>query len=1043
MQGKHKLIKLLFILMFSQGILHASLMEKPRKVYSLPTEHFNILFSKESTETAKIIAEHCEFMYEKASITFDYNFDQTILILISPDSDRLSVSYTPAPYNRIIVYDSVQSISDESYKDGLLDLLNHEIYEAVSHFVTTKFWYFFRQNLVGQTLQPVTLLNVPFSFLEGETIAEDEKTNTGLLNDPWNFQQLVQAKQEGKFPSLVQILGTFDTYPGKDFCRLAAGAFCAYIQNRWGYDKFQEYWELGGHLNFFFIHKGIFEKVYKISLEQAWNDFVDEIPITDTTEDNSEFFFQNSDKSLYKYILHSQYGFIWYDELIGEVDIYDDTLGFQKYHRLLFMANDVTNLTLSPDGRFLIVSHTQQGSREDFKVDVARIYDLKNRTFTGDSFRLRNGTLIQLEDGTYAIAGVNIKNKYPEIQIIPAVKTNKKLELSESKDSTPLFTRRYEKDTIPVCPIQLGTDKIAFTINQNGNKYLSIINHKTNEEETFQFEYDGEILNFKNLRLNNIDFLALSQTSAPNILMFDYTSKFQPSYTKTGMILFNQDYTIQQVIIQTDNLSGGVNDALFFGSKLYYSSKKFDHDEFRTINISKINFDVAEIKNIEEQFKKDNFPEPLELEEFINEKNRKQEKLGDYPIKNFNPILYMLNGAWMPFMPVKSVSFSEGIEQSLGLGVTFQTGADPFQNNELTLSAGFGFLPTDITMIFGANDEEKKDFESTEIKFFDDYTFAAYYKNSATPADILASTLFTFNSEGQYTWDVLGGIRWEVPLMMTFRRFKFDIESKFSASTTYWDPHQISTYPTLYNWPKFSDSYRSIQAIGRIEYTNIHQYGASPYKQMGIKVGMALNSTWDLNLIKLQSEKRKNGSINTDVPPENLSQAIENQLWGNPYFPTQINLGLYGTAEIPQLLSVKNLGNWIISLPTTVYGELFYTNGIALDLNFKTLAIGNEIQDGFNMLNVYFPRAGIYLGYDLQRKYDTNTVVLPDIRDFGRFYEAFTNTVLNDSIYVDINLAATPIIGQFSSAKIITDFMLSYYLRTGIWAVNFNMEFNF
>lgn len=1046
MNIKNHLCKLIFVftLFISASQLYAGIMEKPRQVYSLSTAHFNILFSNPSADTAKLVAENIEFMYEKACITFSYNYTtKPILVIISPDSDTLSITYTNSPFDRIVIFDSVPSSADESYVNGFLDLLNHEVQKAVESLVIDDFLFWFKDHLVGNVLQPVTLINVPFSFLEGATSAEDYKYNTGLLNDKWTLQQLTQAKLENKFPSLIQVLGTMDVYPGKDFCRLAASAFCAYIQQKYGYEKFYEYWNMGGQLNFFFLHKGIFQKVYDVSLEEEWEHFIEAIPVPQLAEnDESEIFFNNnSNKSLYKFLLHSQYGFIWYDELKGEVAIYDDTLGFQKNRRLLFLANDITNLTLSPNGRFLVVSHTQYGSRDNFKENKARVYDLQNRDFTGDKFDLRDASLIQLEDGTYAIAGISVKDKIPQLQIIPADKTNKMLDLCYAKNSSPIFTRKYNIDTIPSAPIQIDKSKLIYIVTSHGQKYLTVLDFNTREEQILQIQYENEILDIKNLKLNDISFLSIAKTYSSNALVFNYISKFESSLSKIGLILLDKENKPQQIVLQTDTLSGGLNDAVFIGGDLFYASNLYDQDEFRKIQISKINLESGELIYPEITFSEPS-EEKLTVTESINEKNKKEYFLDEYQIEKFHSISYMLKGAPIPFLPVKSISLKEGIEQSPGLGMAFTTGADPFDNNELTISAGFGFLPTDIRVIFNASEDEMQDFDFSEIKFFDDYTFAAYYKNSSTPIDILASSLYTFNKEGQYSFDVTGGLKWEVPLMMTFRRFTFFLEGNFTSSSTYWDQHQFATYPELYNWPSFSDSYRTIDTNFEIVYSNIHQFGISPYKKMGIEAGISLDAIWDLNLMELQAEKRKSGTVES-VKPENLTQAIENQLWANPYAPTQINLGIYATAEIPQLLPVDNINNWIICLPTTIYSELFYTNGIALDFNVKTLLFGKEIQDGFNQANLYFPRAGLYFGYDIQRKYDTNSVVLPDVRDFFRFYEAFSNTTINDSIYFDINLALTPVIGSsLSSLKMNTDLMLQYYLRSEVFAVNFNISFD-
>lgn len=1023
--------------------LSAGIMEIPRKVYVISTEHFEILFSEPSATTAKVLGDNAEQIYQETSISFDYYYPLKITVIISPDSDTLSAQYTVLPFNRIVVFDSVPSMEQiENYKSGLLDMFRHEVERAVSRSVTDKFLYIMRKDIFGKALQPAALLNIPFSFLEGAVSAEDEKYNTGILSDGWNLQTLVQAKIDGKFPDLIQVLGTKDTYPGTDFCKLAASAFCAYIQQRWGYEKFLEYWEAGGKVNFFFLHNGIFKKVYGISLEQAWQDFSDEIPVPQIPEDESEIFMKTNNASFYKFILHSKYGYIWYDDLKSEVDIYDDTLGFQKFKRLLFMASDVNNLALSPDGRFIIVSHTQKGSRTDFDTNKARIFDLKTREFTGDTFDLKNASIVQLKNGAFAAAGIDVSGKVPEFKVFLANKTNSRLGYAKSKNQEPVFTRSYTLDSIPENTVYAGTGKTAVLISTSSQKFISIINLETSEEENLQIKYEDEILDIKNLRFNDISFLELSKVSAPYVLMFDYLSKFENSFCRTGMILFNKDDSLKQVIVQAQDVNGGINSAFFYGPDYYYSSHKSDHDEFRKIPVSKIQFESAEAVFPNIVFP-DKSAEPVfTITQGVNEKNKKQLYLDEYPVKTFSPFKYMVKGAWQPFMPVKTVSFSEGIEQWPGLGVAFTSGADPFSNNELTLSAGFGFLPMDFSMYFNATEEERRALRFEELSFFDDYTFAAYYKNSVTPVDFLASSLMKFDMSGHYNLDVLGGLEWEIPLMMTFRRFTFDAEAKFTASTSYWDPLQLSTYPDLSDWPLFSDSYRSIQMIGIMEYSNVHQYGISPYKKMGVTAGVSLTATWDINLMELQAEKQKSGTV-VSVKPENLTQAIENQLWGNPYAPTQINAGLYGTAEIPQLLPVQTTDNWILCLPATIYGELFYTNGVALELDFKTMVLGKEIQNGFNKLNVYFPRAGFYIGYDIKRLYDTNTVVLPDVRDFTRFYDAFTSTYLSDSVYANLNLYVTPVVGKFSSFQIISDLKLAYYLRSNIWELKFNFKCEF
>ncbi|MBR6341854.1 MAG: hypothetical protein IKR64_08120, partial [Treponema sp.] len=213
-------------------------MLKPRTVKVLSTGYFDFLFPEENTDTAMLLASQADELYLKAKQTFNCGGDFRTIVVISPDSDSLYVKYTASPYNRIVVFDAVGRIETASYANGLLDLFYHEVGRAVSQSVRTKAMDFVAQKFLGDAFQPVGLLNVPYSFLEGAVYAEDEKSLSGLLYDNWNLQLLMQAKLEEKFPSLLQVSGAYDIFPGNRLDFIAAAAFYAYIQQLWGIEKF-------------------------------------------------------------------------------------------------------------------------------------------------------------------------------------------------------------------------------------------------------------------------------------------------------------------------------------------------------------------------------------------------------------------------------------------------------------------------------------------------------------------------------------------------------------------------------------------------------------------------------------------------------------------------------------------------------------------------------------------------------------------------------------------------------------------------------------
>ena len=242
---------------------------------------------------------------------------------------------------------------------------------------------------------------------------------------------------------------------------------------------------------------------------------------------------------------------------------------------------------------------------------------------------------------------------------------------------------------------------------------------------------------------------------------------------------------------------------------------------------------------------------------------------------------------------------------------------------------------------------------------------------------------------------------------MTFRRLYFDLSGSFVSSTTYWDVTQTELFPNLAGWPSFGKSYRMWQSSAGIQYSNIHKYGISPLKKLGVEAGLKVTSSWE---------------------------------WGK-WNPFQINAGIYGTGEIPFLMPVQNYNNIILCLPATVHAELFYTNGKAVDAYAQLLLTGMEIQNGFWRL--YFPRFALYAGYDIALEYNTVTVKLPDLRHLERFYDVFGHCYLNDSFYLILDFGLTPVLGKFSKFQFDSSLRLEKYLRSQEYKLKFDIQISY
>ena len=993
------------LLFFLCTWLYCGQMVKPRTVNVISTQYFDFLFPEESKQTAVELSTLADSIYTKAKEVFCCNYDFRTTVVISPDSDTLSVKYTASPYNRIVVFDAVDRPGSSFYDNGLIDLFSHEVNRAVSQSVRTKAMDFVAKHFLGDSFQPAALFNMPYSFLEGAVYSTDENAREGILYDNWNIQSLMQAKVEGKFPSVLQTTGAYDIYPGNKTDYIAAAAFYAYIQQKWGFEKFGEYWQECGKLQFFHLDKKIFLKVYGQDMNDAWQEFIQAIPVPDKLpepdQDGSKAMMKIDYDSNYKFIVSTNYGLVWYDDLKEEVDI-SGSYEYENFKQLLFLAKGITNLTVSPCGRFLVVSYIKGGEREKFEKDAVRIFDLKQRKFLSESYAMRDASVVILKDGHYGIIGNDTHQGGSCLKIYESHEMNALLGFDNST-SRLVYSRQFDKACNPASFAPLGKNYFACLVHQ-GKEWLIMIsdiapeNGNPNTEDLYTISNGRSIDSFlvETLEIRNLRFADYAEVSGKRntreksfCLLYDYVLQNYPSFVRTGWLFFDENSVPVRSIITTGDFYGGCSSGAMYNCHLYYASNRYKYSEIRYINLNDISFTEALIS-----YSHNEIPYPQPQTEDIQITNG-----------NYSPWKYMKKkGSFSFFMPVRDITLDEGVKTAPGLGAAFKTSSDPWENNEFLISAAKGFIPLDFTEIFNADQKAKDKLRAEKIELSKDSAVGLYYKNTSTPADIVATAIFKFNDVGEYTFSAFTDVKFSIPLGMMFRRFYFDFSCSLLSSTTYWDMTQTELFPNLSGWPDFSHSYRMWQTQAFFNYSNIHQYGLSPLKKLGISAGGKMVSSWK---------------------------------WGE-WNPFQINLGVFGTGEIPFLIPVQNYNNIILSLPTTVHAELFFTNGKAVDAYAQMLLAGMEIQNGFWRL--YFPRVALYAGYDIALEYDTVLVKLPDLRHLERFYDIFASCYLNDSFYFQLDFDITPVLGKYSKYKLESSLRFEKYIRSKEFKLKFDIQ---
>lgn len=988
----------------------------PRKISLLKTKNFDIIYTSESSKTASYVANNADIYFKKAQSLLNTNNNFKIPVVIIPNSDVLSISYSSYPYNRIQIFDGVPLEKQLSFEDAFGSMLYREIYLAVAQSIMSPFNQFIHDTIGGEKYTPTSFFNLPSSIVEGYGYLVESEFDYTKINDGYFLQLLSEAKIEGNFPSWFQVFATRDIYPKKNLLEACGTAFCAFLIQSRGIEKYAEFWKECGNLHPYFA-AGIIYKVYKKRIKDLWKEFEESIPLPDNLEKMRQLetrvdkVFEDYE-CVYNNIVYSDYGVVWYDEIQHEVNIYDLDSNF-SFKRKLFSADGITHLSISPDGRFLCVSFIQENNLDIIKNNYTKIYDLQKKVFIGEKYNIRDSSIIKLANGENVIAGVNVDLKIPILQIYASKK------LGAKKDEL-LYEFKFPTGVIPFSLNYAGNGKIIYIKTYSTKTSLVLHDIEAGKQEEFiLYDENEKQLKIKKLMYQNTG----TQHDGEELYTFQFSNGEQNSLTRMGKFVLDNNVPTE-LLLQQNDFYGGVHYPVITNGKVFFTSKKIFYDELKTALLSDFDFHEGRFDYSEEN-------EPVQINEnlFIEEKQDKN-KIFNYDVLKYSFFTYWQRFSFVPFVSIKKITFENGPKSDIGLGFQIKLLPDPLMNHKLDFSACYTFLDLSYFWnIKGADNQKQRIIEKNTIDK-KDKTFAIYYENTATPFDIKSSCLFRFNNIGEYDYEAMTGLSLTRSLGFTFNKLEFSVIAEYKASTDYFDENLSELFVSKTNFPTFSESYETVNLFGNVMFSNIRQYGSSLYEKIGFSCGIVLYSVWDVfkyrNEEKLRLSNGEGVEINNSIKPyPNVSQ-----IFG----------GCNASISVPNLFPVnKNKNGWVIGLPTTASFKLTEKLGTALSVNVETLLLGKEVQNGFSFINLYFNRIGVKVGYDFALKYDTENIPVPDVRHFDRIGDIFSYSSQNNSFYILLNIDFLFPIGLLSKRIISSEFKTTFFPETN--GYTFNLDF--
>lgn len=1007
-------------------------------MYAVKSEHFEIIFPKQCEDTAELLYSSADKLFSQAAqelaegLELSINSSLFMPVIISPDSDALEVKYTASPYNRIIIFDSPKNSDTAVFSDSLLSLFYHEIYLALLQTTKSPFNQFVGKYLAGDSYQPVSLFNLPYSFVDGAAFLAEggaafgaETASGRRMDDGYFLQILSQAKLEGKFPGWLQVSAVIDVYPGEELALAAGSGFAAFLLSTYGIEKYSELWTECGKLNPM-VTQGIFYKVYGRTLDALWKDFEESVPLPQNliaAEDDVPGFeqlFPLDKEANYEFIQLSDYGFVWYDRLRHEVDIYDEN-NFLKIRQLLFLADNVERMTLSPDGRLLSVSNTQPRTMEDLCESYTWVYDLKMRKFLNVKAPLRDAAIVLTTDGKYAFAGVNIREPEPQLQVYSFSIDSEKTEL--------IFNKGYARNSVPFSPAYAGTGELVYILDEGSKQKICRVNFEAEDVVVDQYKVSGNA----GVKIRNLNY-----QRGESVFTFEYADPEEHSFTRAGIISVD----LSRITFLTDDFSGGMHSPVLSGSNLYFGAKKFSSTKLCSASFGALNKNETQLVAVNE-----------------NEEQNISDESDFQTIKPalYNPFKYMADFSYTPFFPIRLMDLNDGILYWPGLGLSVETQADPCMNTQAVFAAGWNYIPLDFSWTSNIPSSYLARLRYASVETDKDKSAAIYIENSSTPVYLRAGALFNFNLDGEYDLNFLAGTQWKIPLGIALRTLNFNIQTSYNISTDYYDQTLTDSHPSLSDWPSFKEAYEIVEVSAAVEYSNIHQYGWSPFEQRGLSLGARIFSMWDMYEVRLlrkaREEERKaqqealkaqqnNQENESKNPSDKLTKAQKKNLFSESIMDiTQLNVGLYGTVAIPRLTPFTTWHGWILSAPAKITAEFMNKAGTALEARGQVLLFGKEIHNGFRPLYLYFRRVGLTVGYDMSLNYNTSEVRLPDIRHDNYLAEVFSDVYYSDAVFMILNLDFNLAAGRPSAVPVNTTLMGTYFPDTKGYAVTLDFRF--
>ncbi|WP_461252749.1 hypothetical protein [Treponema sp. R8-4-B8] len=534
------ILPILLVFISASAFAQSSLFKPFTFFRHIQTEHFDIIFPKESEPSARLLASFADRVYEHVSSLLGIEVYRRIPVTLTPHTDSFN-GYYNIFFNHIMLFDTPMDVEWTNFKNNLESLFLHELTHAVSMNTKSPF-HETMYRIFGWDIP--AYINAPLFMVEGVTVSFESLDGSGRANDPRTRQYLRQAVHEDKFLTPFQASGVYDRQiRPSGYWYEYGGLFSAWLQQNYGMEKYSELWkEMGNSSGFSFIvyRSGfyrIFKKVYGIDFTDEWKKFgaslkLDGLEINEDELSSKKYAYYSEREYFINCLTARGNNLYFIESSEAKIGVYDALTGKTKTFNA---ASGVYDIDVSADGKNMLLS----GYRyiEDRALAVVTEHKTNNGLITGRTVKgLYKARYFR--DGVIGIRSVLHNN------CVVFEKFGGKSEVLFMGNEKLMFSG----------PQALDDERIVFIASRDGKRELWLFNYVS--RELFKIENSQE---------NNDNWAYMRDLNVSQGKIFFIFNSDDRMY-KLGMI----DLETMRAVFSGRDFSGGIFNPVSADGAVYY-----------------------------------------------------------------------------------------------------------------------------------------------------------------------------------------------------------------------------------------------------------------------------------------------------------------------------------------------------------------------------------------------------------------------------------------------------------------------------------------